>query len=98
MRLMDKFRLRVRSLFRRRDVERELGNELGFHLDQLVDEAIAAGAKPDDARRLALDKIGGLTQIQEECRDMRRVNLVNDLVRDLRYGVRNLNVLRGAAA
>lgn len=90
MRSMDKVRLRVRSLFRRREVERELDAELRFHLDQLVDEAIAAGEKPDEARRVALNKAGGLTQFQEECRDMRRVNFVDDLVRDFRYAGRNM--------
>ena len=43
MRARDKFRLRLRSLFRRRHVERELDDELRFHLDQLVEEKIAAG-------------------------------------------------------
>ncbi len=97
MRPMDKVRLRVRSLFHRCDVERELDDELRFHLDQLIEEAIAAGAEPDEARRLALNKIGGLTQFQEECRDMRRVNFVDDLVRDLRYAGRNLRRSPGFA-
>ncbi len=90
MRAKHKVRLRLRSLFRRRDVDRELDDELCFHLDQLVEENITAGMPPDEARSLALLKMGGITQFQEECRDMRRVNFIDDLLRDLRYAVRTM--------
>ena len=90
MRFLAKVRLRLRSLFRRTAVERELEDELRFHLDQLVEENIAAGLSPEDARSSALRSLGGAAQIQEECRDMRRVNRIDDLVRDLRYAVRSL--------
>lgn len=90
MRMLDKVRLRLRSLFFRRNVERELETELRFHLDQIVEENVAAGVARDEARRLALLKIGGITQFQEECRDMRRVNYIDDLLGDLRYATRNL--------
>jgi hypothetical protein len=57
-------------------VEREFEAELRFHLDQLVQEKVNSGVTPDEARRLALLEIGNVTQFQEECRDMRRVNLL----------------------
>jgi predicted permease len=91
MRSLDKFRLRLRSLFRRNQVERELDYEFRFHFDQLVDEHIAEGASPDEARRRALHSMGSLAHFQEECRDMRRVNFVEDLLRDFRYAARNLS-------
>ena len=78
--------LRVRSLFRRTDVERELDEEMQFHLDRQTEAQIA----PEDARRAALRAIGGLTQRKEECRDMRRVNFVENVVQDLRYAGRML--------
>ena len=62
MRTQNKLFLRLRSLFLRRKVDRELETELRFHLDQLVDENISAGVAPDEARRLALLKMGGITQ------------------------------------
>src|SRR5689334_3976897 len=98
MRTRDKIRLRLRSLFRRRHLERELDDELRFHMEQLVEENIAAGMAPSQARRLALQTMGNITQFQEECRDMRRVNFVDDLLRDLRYTVRNLRRNPGFAA
>ncbi len=90
MRAQDKLRLRLRSLFFRRNVDLELEAEFRFHLDRLVEEHVSAGVAPDEARRLALLKMGGIIQFQEECRDMRRVNYIDDLVRDLRYAGRNL--------
>jgi hypothetical protein len=54
MRIFDKARLRLRSLFRRPKVEFELEAELRFHLDQLIEENIATGMPPEEARRAAL--------------------------------------------
>jgi predicted permease len=98
MRALDKARLRLRSLTRRADVDRELDEEFLFHLDQLIEENIAAGMAEDEARNSALRTMGGATQIQEECRDMRRVNYLEDLLRDLRYAGRNLLRNPGFAA
>ena len=97
MRAIDKLCLRLRSLFRRGSVDPELEAEFRFHLDQLVEEEIAAGVAPEEARTAALRKMGGITQFQEESRDMRRVNYVDDLLRDLRYAARNLRSSPGFA-
>ncbi len=88
MRAFRKVRLRFRSLLRRGGVEEELEAELRFHLDRQVEENLASGMAPDEARRAALRAIGGLTQYQEECRDMRRVNFIENFARDLRFGLR----------
>jgi putative ABC transport system permease protein len=98
MRALSKARLRIRSLFRRRKVERELDDELRFHLDRLVEENVAAGVEPREAQELALREMGAIKKFEEECRDMRRVNFVDDLMRDLRYAGRNLRRSPGFAA
>ena len=54
--------------------ERELERELAFHLEQQTQENIGKGMAPDNARAAAMRGLGGLAQIQEECRDMRRTN------------------------
>src|SRR5215470_6747185 len=90
MRWMDKLRLRLRSLFRRPQVDAELDREIGFHLQQQIDENLAAGMGPHAARQSALRMFGTAALIKEECRDKRRVNHLENLGRDLRYGLRQL--------
>lgn len=82
--------LRLRSLFRRAQVERELDEELRYHLERQIEENIAKGMTPEEARYAALRAMGGVEQRKEECRDMRRVRLIEDLMQDLRYGLRTL--------
>jgi predicted permease len=100
-RWFDIVRMRLRSLVRRGRVDQELGKELRFHLDQLTEEKIAAGMSPEDAGRAAARNLGltmrGLTQVQEECRDMRRVDLVETIGYDLRYALRALGRSPGFA-
>ncbi len=81
-------RIRMRSLFRRAEVERELDKEIRFHLEQQIEENLALGMPPAEARFAALRTLGGVTQIQEECRDMRRTNPIEDVLRDLRHTLR----------
>src|SRR5215469_16846184 len=95
MRALDQARLRLCSLTRRAKLERELDEEFRFHLDQLVDENMAMGMPEDEARSAALRTIGGISQLQEECRDMRRTNYIDDVLDDLRYAGRNLLRSRG---
>jgi predicted permease len=88
VRALRKVRLRLRSLLRRSAVEFELDAELGFHLEQQIEENLVSGMAPGEARRAALRAVGGLTQYQEECRDMRRVKIIENFVQDLRFGIR----------
>ncbi len=90
MRIFNNARLRLRSLCRRPNVELELDAELRFHLDQLIAENISAGIPPEEARRAAQRTIGGIAQYKEECRDMRRVHFVQDVLQDVRYTLRSL--------
>lgn len=83
-------RMRLRSLARRGRVERELDKELGFHLDRQIEENMARGMTRDEGRYAAMRRLGGAEQIKEECRDMRRVNFIENLAQDLRYGLRML--------
>ena len=82
--------LRVRSLLRRGRVEQELAEELRYHLEQQIEENLGKGMTPEEARYAALRAMGGTEQQKERCRDMRRVNFIEDSVRDLRYGLRVL--------
>ncbi len=83
-------RMRLRSLMRRGRVEQELDKELRFHLERQIQENRARGTPPSEAHYAALRRLGNLTQIQEECRDMRRTNYIDNLLQDLRYACRTL--------
>ena len=71
-------------------LDRELDEELQFHVDHLIETYVARGLSPDAARREALLVIGGVEQRKEECRDTRGVRLVNELLQDLQYAARTL--------
>jgi putative ABC transport system permease protein len=90
--------LRLRSLFRRRQAEQELDEELRYHFERQIEEHIAKGVTEEEARYAALRAIGGVEQRKEECRDMRRVRLIEDMVQDVRYGLRTLRRNPGFAA
>jgi putative ABC transport system permease protein len=81
---------RVRSIVLREQVEHGLSEEIRFHIDQQIDKNIRAGMDPVEARRRALITFGGIERIKEATRDEFRANLVEDLFRDLRYGMRAL--------
>ena len=63
--------------------------------ERLTDEHVARGVSPAEARLMALRAMNGLEQRKEECRDTRRVRLVEDVLQDLRYAARTLLRSRG---
>src|SRR5262249_3060701 len=90
--------LRLRSLFGRKQVDQELKDELRDHLELQIKENLARGMTDDEARRSALRALGGLTQIEEQCRDARGVNAIENFFQDLRYGLRQLRRSPGFSA
>src|SRR5215475_3080204 len=90
--------LRLRSLLRRSQVEQELDEELRYHIERQTEELIAKGMAEEEARYAALRAMGGVEQRKEECRDMRRVRPIENLIQDLRYGVRTLRKSSGFTA
>src|SRR5208337_532439 len=85
-----KLPLRFRSLLHKTCVEKELSEELRYHLENLIAEKAAKGMTPEEAHFAALRELGGVEQIKEECRDMRRVNTFENFSKDVRYGLRML--------
>ena len=82
--------LRLRSFFRPHQADQELKEELREHLDQQIEANVASGHVPEEARYSALRALGGMTQIEQQCRDARGGSFFEDLVQDLRYGLRQL--------
>jgi predicted permease len=81
---------RLCSLFHREKAELDLSDELQFHLQNQIDEYIAGGMDAQAARHAAFRSLGGVEQVKEECREARKMNLVENFARDMRLGVRML--------
>ena len=82
--------LRLKSLFRRDRLDRELDEELAFHLDREVRARVARGEDPAEARRQASMALDGIERCKEECRDQRRTQGVDVIARDFAYACRTL--------
>jgi predicted permease len=82
--------LRLRALFRRGRVDQELDEELRYHIEQQLQDQIAKGLAPDEARRIVLRRFGGLERRKEECRDSWAVAPFDHLARDTRQACRAL--------
>jgi putative ABC transport system permease protein len=82
--------LRLFGLFRKERSERELAAEMQCHLQLHIEENLHVGMTPQQARREALMKLGGLEQTKELYRERRGLPLLETLLQDLRYGLRTL--------
>jgi predicted permease len=81
---------RLSNLFRSRDVNRDIDEELQFHIDARVADNLAAGMSAGDARRDALLKFGGAGAAREETRDADVIVAIDSLKQDLSNAARSL--------
>jgi predicted permease len=90
--------LRWRSVATRDRAERDLDDEIRYHVETEIDRLIAGGLDPDAARRAVLRRFGGVEAAKERCRDARGVQLVETIAADVQYAVRALRRSRGFTA
>src|SRR5262245_51130099 len=88
--MLSRLKTALRTLLRRTLVERELDEELRYHIERQTEQNIRSGMNPEEARREALKAFGGVGQAMERSRDARGVRWLEELWRDLRYGARML--------
>ena len=79
--------LRLRALRSPQRAESDLEDELQFHLEMEARKMQESGLPEQDARRRARVEFGGVEQSREECRDVRGITWLENVGRDLRYGV-----------
>src|SRR5215510_11687498 len=87
----------LRRLFRKEKTEKQLDSELRFHIEQLTADYVNSGMSPAEAQRRAKIEFGGLEGVKEECRESRRVHLIETLLQDVRYGMRIMRRTPGFA-
>jgi putative ABC transport system permease protein len=88
--MLNRLKLRLRALFHKTEMERELDEELRFHLEKEIEQNLRRGLTPEEARYAALRSFGGVERVKEESRDTRGVRYLEEMWQDLRYSARML--------
>src|SRR5262245_12988401 len=96
--MLERVKYKTRALGDHAGMDRELNAEVSFHIEMETRKYVAQGMSPEDARAQALRNFGPMEKHREEARDARGVNWLEELVADLRYGVRTLVKNPGFAA
>ena len=84
-------RLRVHALLAPRRVERDLNDELAFHVERETEQLVASGLSRDEARIRARARFGSVALTADQCRDARGVSIVDTTVRDVVYAIRTFS-------
>ena len=90
MRALRAWLLRLGAMFRREPGDTELREELASHLQMHIDDNLRRGMNPQEARREALMKLGGVAQTEERYRERRGLPILEVLLQDLQFGARTL--------
>src|SRR4030095_881034 len=88
--MLSNLKTRLRALLRKSEMERELDEELLYHIERQTEQNVRLGMNPEEARHAARKAFGGVEQAKERSRDARGVRWIEDLWQDLRYGARML--------
>jgi predicted permease len=88
--MFNRLRHAFRALRGGRAVDRQLDDELRFHVDLEADLLVKQGMSPEQARTAALRKFGGVERVREECRETRGLGWFDATSRTLRYAFRSL--------
>jgi len=89
---------RLKRAVRTHAAERELDDEMRFHLERQIADFIRDGLSPEAARAAALRAFGGVEQSKEACRDARGLRWLHELRQDLRYALRVVRKHAGLTA
>lgn len=90
-------RLRLRTAFRRRRLDRDLEDELQFHLAMREQESQSEGVDRKESAYAARRRFGNVTSVQETCRELWTMGWIDSLWLDVRHGCRQLRMNRGFA-
>jgi len=77
--MLNKLGASLRALLRKSEMERELDEELRYHIEQQTTQNIRLGMSPEEARYAARKAFGGVEQAKERSRDARGVRWLEEL-------------------
>jgi predicted permease len=95
--MLSDLKFRLRALFRRAALERELDDELRFHMEHEIEKNVGVGMSRADAERAARVAFGGMERIKDDTRDARGLAFWDTLTQDVRYAWRGLRSRPGFA-
>jgi predicted permease len=95
MRAIRAFLLRLGGLFHKGRRDREMAEEIESNLQFHIEDNLRAGMSPEEARREAILKFGGVESAKEAYRDRRGLPMLEDLAQDTRYALRMLRTHKG---
>src|SRR5262245_15477114 len=88
--MLTTLKAKLRALLRKSEMERELDEELRYHIERQTEQNLRLGLSQEEARQAALKSFGGVEQAKERSRDARGVRRLEDIWQDLRYATRIL--------
>src|SRR5262245_154605 len=88
--MLARLRLFIRGIVRRSHTDREIDDEMRFHLESSAALLQARGMSRDAAWRQAVQQFGNVTLTKEESREQHRIRFVDDVWADTRYAGRVL--------
>jgi hypothetical protein len=98
MKRLREWMVRFGGLFNKQRKDRELDDEIESHLQMHIDDNLRAGMSPEDARRQAMIRLGGIESTKESYRDQRGLPILDTFFQDIRFGARQLRKNPGFAA
>jgi putative ABC transport system permease protein len=87
----------LRNTMRKKQIDRELTEEVSSYVELLTEKKMKQGMNERDARRAAMVELGGVEQVKEEVRAGRTGVALETFFQDLRYGLRSLRKKPGFA-